>query len=111
VTADAGVPGLMVHDMRRGAARDLRSAGVAEGAIMHIGGWKTLAVFERYAIVNNKDRCDAVLKLANQRKFNELQRAENRSNTAHAERSQSATRTMTCLTLRARSSAVRAVNS
>jgi integrase len=37
----AGVSGLLVHDMRRSAARNLRRAGVAEGIIMKIGGWKT----------------------------------------------------------------------
>lgn len=42
-------------DLRRTAARNLRSAGVAEGVIMRIGGWKTRSVFERYAIIDQKD--------------------------------------------------------
>lgn len=48
--------GLIVHDMRRSAARELRKAGVHENVIMDIGGWKTRSMFDRYAIVNNDDK-------------------------------------------------------
>ncbi|HZL52293.1 MAG TPA: site-specific integrase [Terracidiphilus sp.] len=59
----AGVPNLLFHDLRRTAARNLRRAGVAEGVIMRIGGWRTRSVFERYAIVAQSDIKDAMLKL------------------------------------------------
>jgi integrase len=59
----ANVQGLLFHDLRRTAARNLRRAGVAEGVIMKIGGWKTRSVFERYAIVSQSDIRDAMTKL------------------------------------------------
>jgi integrase len=55
--------GLLFHDLRRTAARNLRRAGVAEGVIMKIGGWRTRSVFERYAIVAQSDIVDAMKKL------------------------------------------------
>jgi integrase len=54
-TEAAGVPGLLFHDLRR--------AGIAEGVIMKIGGWRTRSVFERYAIVSQTDIADALRKL------------------------------------------------
>jgi len=62
-TDAAGVPGLLFHDLRRTAARNLRRAGIAEGVIMKIGGWRTRSVFERYAIVSQADIADALKKL------------------------------------------------
>jgi integrase len=59
----AGIPGLLFHDLRRTAARNLRRAGIAEGVIMKIGGWRTRSVFERYAIVDQNDIAAAVKKL------------------------------------------------
>ena len=59
----AGVSGLLFHDLRRTAARNFRRAGIAEGVIMKIGGWRTRSVFERYAIVSQTDVQDALEKL------------------------------------------------
>jgi len=59
----AGAPGLLFHDFRRTAARNPRKAGVAEGVIMKIGGWRTRSVSERYAIVSQADIADAIEKL------------------------------------------------
>jgi integrase len=47
--------GLILHDFRRSAARELRRAGVAESTIMDIGGWKTRSMFDRYAIKDARD--------------------------------------------------------
>lgn len=46
--------------MRRSAAKALRAAGVAESVIMQAGGWKTAAMFRRYAIVSSADQRAAV---------------------------------------------------
>ena len=54
--------GLIRHDFRRSAARELRRAGVAESTIMDIGGWKTRSVFKRYAIVDARDIAAAIEK-------------------------------------------------
>jgi integrase len=59
----AGVPGLLFHDLRRTAARNLRTAGVPEEIIMRIAGWKTSSIFRRYAIVDKTDVRDALQRL------------------------------------------------
>src|SRR5215813_2042868 len=54
-TEAAGVPGLLVHDLRRTGARNMRRCGVDRDVIMKIGGWKTDSVFRRYNIVDERD--------------------------------------------------------
>lgn len=63
----AGVPDLLLHDLRRTAARDLRRAGVPESVIMRIGGWKTRSVFERYNVVDQRDVAEALDRLEQSR--------------------------------------------
>ncbi len=58
----AGLAGRLVHDLRRSAARDLRRAGVSEGEIMRLCGWKTRAMFDRYNIIDEQDLAQAVAK-------------------------------------------------
>lgn len=58
--------GLLMHDMRRSAARRLRNNGTHENVIMAIGGWKTRSMFDRYAIVNNDDKRRAIAALQEQ---------------------------------------------
>jgi integrase len=72
----ASVKGLLVHDLRRSAARQMRQAGVAETTIMDMAGWETRAMFKRYAIVDGADIRAAVGKL-------EQARAENSHKNSH----------------------------
>jgi integrase len=52
------------HDFRRTAARNLIRAGVAQHVVMKLCGWKTDAMFRRYAIVDERDLRSAVEMLA-----------------------------------------------
>ncbi|MBB5066102.1 tyrosine-type recombinase/integrase [Granulicella mallensis] len=63
--------GLIFHDLRRTAARNLRRAGISETVIMKIGGWRTRSVFERYAIVSRGDIVEAMQKLETNRRETE----------------------------------------
>lgn len=56
----ARLDGRLVHDLRRTAARDFRRAGVSEGEIMKLCGWKTRDMFDRYNIIDQADLTRAV---------------------------------------------------
>jgi len=58
----AGLEGRLVHDLRRSAARDFRRAGVSEGEIMKLCGWRTRTMFDRYNIIDEDDLAAAVAK-------------------------------------------------
>ena len=58
----AGLTNRLMHDLRRTAARDFRRAGVSEGEIMKLCGWKTRAMFDRYNIIDEADLASAVAK-------------------------------------------------
>ncbi len=47
------------HSWRRTAARDKRAAGVDSSVIMREQGWKTDAIFRRYAIVDRRDMAES----------------------------------------------------
>jgi hypothetical protein len=59
----AGLPGLLFHDLRRSAVRNLRRAGVSETVAREISGYKTAAVFARYNITDFEDLRDAATRL------------------------------------------------
>ncbi len=61
----AGMTGLLVHDLRRSAIRNLIAAGVPEKVAMSISGHKTRAVFDRYHIIDSADVVNAMSKLQN----------------------------------------------
>ena len=58
----AGFVGRIFHDLRRTAARDMRHAGVSEGEIMRMCGWRTRSMFDGYNVIDEVDLAAAVAK-------------------------------------------------
>lgn len=66
----AGVPGLLLHDLRRSAVRDMIRAGVAPHVAMSVSGHKTDSMLRRYAIISEADQREAL------RRTEEFRKAE-----------------------------------
>lgn len=57
---DAGLTGLLPHDMRRSAVRNFRRAGLSEHEGMKLSGHETDSIYRRYDIISETDLTEAM---------------------------------------------------
>lgn len=56
----AGCAGMLFHDLRRTAVRNLIAAGVSQAVAMSVSGHRTVSVFLRYQITTTEDQARAL---------------------------------------------------
>jgi integrase len=58
--AEAGISGLLPHDMRRSAVRNFRRAGLSGNEGMKLSGHETDSVYRRYDIISDEDLAESM---------------------------------------------------
>jgi integrase len=70
---EAGCAGLLFHDLRRSAVRNMIARGIPQHVAMQITGHKTVNVFHRYAIVANGDLREAARRMEDANVFTKVE--------------------------------------